>query len=171
MPMSKPENPGNLMPRLAADCMLGKLAKWLRILGLNTLYSNTWDEGELLAIARAEERVILTRDTRFFRKVSGSDRAIFIENDIFRDQIQEVISGLNFIPPAEGFFTRCRLCNHLLLDLPREEARTRVPEYVFRTQERFAFCSRCGRTYWSGTHQKMAREMLKDILTNDKNDE
>jgi len=144
--------------------MLGKLAKWSRILGLDTLYSNTWDEGELLAIARAEERVILTRDTRFFRKVSGSDRAIFIESDSFRDQIREVISGLNFIPRAERFFTRCRLCNHPLLDLPRAEARARVPEYVFGTQEHFAFCSRCGRTYWSGTHQKRAREMLKEIV-------
>ncbi|MCX5859335.1 MAG: Mut7-C RNAse domain-containing protein [Proteobacteria bacterium] len=152
------------MPRLAADCMLGKLAKWLRILGLDTLYSNTWDEGELLAMARAEERVILTRDTRFFRKISGSERAIFIENDSFRDQIQEVISGLNFIPPEERSFTRCSLCNHPLLDLPREEAQARVPEYVFRTQEHFAFCSRCGRTYWSGTHQKMAKEMREEIL-------
>ncbi|MDD5224963.1 MAG: Mut7-C RNAse domain-containing protein [bacterium] len=152
------------MPRLAADCMLGKLAKWLRILGFDTWYSNSWDEGELLAGARAEARVILTRDTRFFRRISDSDRAIFIENDSFWYQIREVISGLNFIPPAERFFTRCSLCNHPLLELPREEAQARVPEYVFRTQEHFAFCSRCGRTYWSGTHQKMAKEMLEEIL-------
>ena len=161
--MLKPENPGKIMPRLAADCMLGKLAKWLRILGFDTLYSNAWEERELLAASRAEGRIILTRDTRFFRRVSGSDRVIFIKNDSFRSQIQEVISGLNCVPPEEFFFTRCSLCNHPLLDLPREEARARVPEYVFRTQEHFAFCSRCGRTYWSGTHQKMAKEMLQEI--------
>ena len=152
------------MPRLAADCMLGKLAKWLRILGFDTRYSNAWEERELLASSRAEGRIILTRDTRFFRRVSGSDRVIFIKNDSFRSQIQEVISGLNCIPPEEFFFTRCSLCNYPLLDLPREEVRARVPEYVFRTQEHFAFCSRCGRTYWNGTHQKMAKEMLQEIM-------
>lgn len=162
--MSKPENPENPRPRLAADCMLGKLARWLRILGFDTLYSNSWAEEELLEAARGEERTILTRDTRFFRRISGSDRVIFIENDSFWYQIQEVISGLNYIPSAEMFFTRCSLCNHPLLELTREEAASRVPEYVFRTQKHFAFCSKCGRTYWSGTHQKVAKEMLNEIL-------
>ncbi|MCX5867370.1 MAG: Mut7-C RNAse domain-containing protein [Proteobacteria bacterium] len=161
--MPERENQENPIPRFAADCMLGKLAKWLRILGFDTAYSNGWKDRELLSLARAEGRVLLTRDTRLFRRVSGSDRVIFIENDSFRSQIQEVISHLNFLPPPERFFTRCSWCNHSLVDFPRGEARARVPDYVFETQESFAFCPGCERIYWGGTHRRMAKEILDKI--------
>jgi uncharacterized protein len=138
-------------PRLIVDAMLGRLARWLRLMGYDTAY---WREGSDLALIRqasAEERVIVTRD----RQLAGRRhvRAILIASESLDEQIAEVRAVLGSgAPVALAPFTRCPECNGKLQDLSREDARDLVPPYVWHTQYSFRRCATCGRVYWRGTH-------------------
>ncbi|GAB4535265.1 MAG: Mut7-C RNAse domain-containing protein [Thermodesulfovibrionia bacterium] len=154
--------------RFIADSMLGRLARWLRLLGYDTLYFPEIDDGLLLKISREEERILLTRDTRL-AKVKGLKRFLLLdENDPFK-QLKRVITTLTL--DKEGGISlqliRCVVCNTPLEKVPKEEARGKVPQYVYNTIEEFKFCSGCKRFYWKGTHPDMARRKLLEVLHDD----
>jgi uncharacterized protein with PIN domain len=143
--------------KFIADVMVGKLARWLRVLGFDVLYSNKYDDDEILRIAEAENRIILTRDTGLAAR-AGNSRCLFIENDNYREQIQQVLRWFGLKDFA--VFSRCLECNNLLEDVDKEVVFNDVPPYVYLTQDRFARCPSCRRIYWHGTH---ADEMLKRL--------
>jgi uncharacterized protein len=141
-----------------ADVMVGKLARWLRVLGFDVLYSNAYEDDELIRIAEAEDRVILTRDTRLaVRRMKA--RCVLIASDHYREQLQQVIR----IFDLKDFNTlsRCIECNALLQAIDKEDVFERVPPFVYLTQERFAVCPSCNRVYWHGTH---VSAILKRLL-------
>jgi uncharacterized protein with PIN domain len=133
--------------RLLADGMLGKLAKWLRLLGYDTVYDNAEDH-ELARRARAEGRVLLTRD----HGLAGRRglRTLLIRSEALEEQVREVQDALG--PPPDLALSRCAVCNTALESISSEEAADRVPPYVLRTQTDFRRCPGCGRVYWPGTH-------------------
>jgi uncharacterized protein len=135
--------------RLLADAMLGRLAKWLRMMGYDTLYSSTADDNEIARVARAENRVVLTRDRQLVRR--RGVRAVLIESENLDDQICQLARELD-LDVKNDIMSRCIACNALLEDLPREEAEGLVPPYVFATQACFKRCPKCARVYWRGTH-------------------
>jgi len=147
-------------PAFLADSMLGTLAKWLRILGYNTVYDVRLDDNQLVRLARAEGRVLLTRDTGFLQR--RGLKLLFIESQILEEQLAQVIQtcGLRTDNP----FTRCPVCNTELEDVPKYEAWRQVPPYVFQTQEQFSLCPECNQFYWRGTHWKRMSDRL-DSLT------
>ena len=163
--MSKEERKDSFPPRFAVDVMLGKLAKWLRILGFDTSYSTAWETPGLIATARTEGRTILSRNTLLVKRIPASIPYLFIKNDSFWHQLQEVVSHFRLAPDPSRFFTRCSLCNSPLIPLPVELAAGRVPEYVLRTQAHFSQCPACQRIYWSGTHRKRAEDMVREMLS------
>jgi uncharacterized protein with PIN domain len=143
--------------KFIADVMVGKLARWLRILGFDVAYSNRFEDDELLRVAEAENRIILTRDRRLAsRRMSA--RCLLIESDNYRGQLRQVITEFNL----EHFevFSRCIECNSELRQVDKEDVFERVPPFVYLTQERFAMCPSCRRVYWHGTH---AAEMIKHL--------
>src|SRR5215813_270690 len=85
------ENPRK--PTFIADVMVGRLARWLRILGFDVLYSNRYEDDEILRIASAENRMILTRDTGFAPRVAP-DRLIFIHHNDLESQVDEVLDTI-----------------------------------------------------------------------------
>jgi uncharacterized protein len=127
--------------------MLGRLAKWLRLMGYDTAYWRAGSDDELIAHAAAEGRLIVTRDHGLAgrRKVN----ALFIASETLDEQIAEIKAGL---PEPDEPFSRCSACNGVLKDLPHDEARDLVPAYVWHTQPTFRRCAGCGRVYWKGTH-------------------
>jgi len=137
-------------PRFVADRMLGRLARWLRILGHDVAYGSHLGGHTLVACARRERRLLLTRDTRL-RRDAQLPPALFLHSDHFREQLREVAAAV----PLHGapLLGRCLDCNRPLLEVPRETARERVPPYVWTTQERFLGCAGCGRLYWGATHR------------------
>ncbi len=146
------------MTRLLADCMLGRLARWLRLLGYDTTYYNTAADTELARRARAEGRVLLTRDHELAAR--RGLRTLLIQSDLLEEQVREVQDALG--PPPAPVLTRCSVCNGVLEVVSPAEIADRVPPYVLRTQTRFRRCSGCGRVYWPGTHLvKMHRQMEK----------
>lgn len=142
-------------PRFAADAMLGRLAKWLRLLGLDTTYDRAWDDRALLRHAAAEGRVLLTRDTRLLRR-RGLPPHLFIEDDHFRDQLRQVLNRFA-LDPRTRLFARCSRCNTELEHPDPACAQGRVPPYVFASQRAFARCPSCGRLYWGATHAERIR--------------
>ncbi len=136
--------------------MLGTLAKWLRILGYDTLFDPALDDRQLVRLARAEDRVLLTRDRELARR--RGVRVLLITSQRLDDQVLQVLSDLHL--DSDRAFSRCPVCNDLLEPMDREAARLRVPVYVARTQETFNYCPTCQRVYWRGTHRQRMDERL-----------
>jgi uncharacterized protein len=145
--------------KFAADRMLGRLVKWLRIVGQDVIYGPHLTGYGLIRAARAENRLILTRDRGLKQKQPPP--YLFIESDHYRDQLRQVVSqcGLKL---GDDLFTRCIECNTLLQSKPRESLEKVVPPYVFSSQEKFFSCPTCRRVYWPATHhQRMLEELTK----------
>ena len=135
-------------PRFIADVMLGRLARWLRVLGYDTLYFPDLDDPALAARARAEDRLLLTRDRELSRR--RGVRVLLLQDDRIDRQLREVVSNLHL--STQNAFSRCIQCNILLQEIDREDVRPLVPPFVYNTQPRFRRCPGCGRVYWRGTH-------------------
>jgi uncharacterized protein with PIN domain len=134
-------------PRLLVDAMLGRLARWLRLMGYDAEYWRSGSDTALVHQARSEDRLVLTRD----RQLAGRRGvgALLIHGETLDEQIDEVRAILGSDPLPFG---RCSQCNGPLEDLPHADARDLVPPYVWNTQSSFRRCTRCGRVYWRGTH-------------------
>lgn len=131
--------------------MLGTLARWLRILGLDVEYETDIDDAELVERANAEERIILTRDRRLVER-RRARRWVLVRSDAIEEQLGQVIEELGLELPAEDLMGRCLDCNRSLEPIAAEAARSRVPPFVARTQERFRRCPDCNRVFWRATH-------------------
>jgi uncharacterized protein with PIN domain len=136
--------------KFVVDCMLGKLAKWLRILGFDADYLNKAEDGDLLLAARREKRVLLTKDQELFRSASGLPR-LFIESDNWPEQLAQVLDGFRLRDRVRPH-SRCLLCNVELKNLSKKSARNLVTPFVFERAPSFAVCPSCGRVFWPGTH-------------------
>ena len=148
-----------LEPRFIADVMVGRLARWLRMLGFDVLYSNRFEDDEIVRRAAAESRTLLTRD-RGIRSRVPPESLIFIEDNDLDSQIRQVLQ--EFRPTQLHPFTRCPECNDLLVAVDKEEVFERIPPYVYFTQSQFAECRSCRRVYWRGTHaDKINTRLLK----------
>ncbi len=145
--------------RLLADSMLGRLAKWLRFLGYDTAYERDAADHELARRARAEGRVLLTRDHDLAVR-RGLD-ILLIESEQFEEQVEEVQAALGG-PPAPAF-SRCSICNVVLEDASPSEIADRVPPYVLEHQKEFRCCPACGRVYWSGSHVQAMNHLLEQF--------
>jgi uncharacterized protein with PIN domain len=146
--------------RFAADFMLGRLARWLRVLGHDVAWGPHLRRRELLDCARREGRVLLTRDTRLLRDPHLPPH-VFVRSDHFREQLREVAAA---VPIGTGAaFSRCLECNRPLDEVPRESVRDRVPPFVFETQRQFHRCGRCGRLFWPATHRDHMRRELATV--------
>jgi uncharacterized protein with PIN domain len=145
--------------KLLADAMLGRLAKWLRILGHDTLYFPGLDDRDLVRIARAENRLLLTRDRELTRRKGL--KSYLIESDRFEDQLGQLLRDLGL--DSESLPARCARCNTALASISRQEAKGRLPPYVFQRHDHFTLCPHCDRVYWQGTHWQRMRERIDEI--------
>lgn len=151
--------------KFIADSNVGKLARWLRMMGYDTLFYNYIEDNHLVDIGLREERVILTRDTQIMKRrvvVGGKVKAILIRQDNPKEQLDQVIKKLKLDCQLRQF-TRCLECNHNLSPKTREEVKELVPPYVFSTQEHYMQCPSCLRVYWRGTHWQRMKEALAEI--------
>lgn len=145
-------------PRLAVDRMLMRLARWLRLLGVDVIADESLTGSELLKKARADNRILVTRDKR----LRNADDVFFVESNAISSQLRETIGRFRLDPRLIAL-TRCSRCNQVLTPVARELVSRRVPPYVFASHERFAECQACGRIYWPETHPVRMRAMLDSI--------
>ncbi len=147
--------------RFIADSMLGKLAKWLRIVGYDTLYFRDAPDSRLVALARREGRILLTRDTRLLLRRRLCP-ILFVQHDRVWDQLKQVATELG-LTMGERLGSRCLRCNRSLEPLEKAQAAGRVPEYVFRHHDSFFHCEKCGRIFWGGTHLHHMEETVRAL--------
>ena len=148
------------------DNNVGKLAKWLRIMGYDTLFFNGSDDSGMIAIALAEDRVILTRDTQIMERrvvTSGRLKAILIQSDKTERQMSQVIDSLKLDCQFKPF-TICLECNQPLEERSKQQVRDLVPPYVFKTQSQYMECPACHRIYWRGTHWQAMTKKLGQFI-------
>ncbi len=146
--------------KFVVDCMLGKLAKWLKILGFDVVYDQKAEDSELLHIARKQARILLTRDVRLLQAAQDV-RCLFIESERWQEQVEQVLERLDLRPQAKPY-SRCIQCNVELKDLPKAKARNLVAPFVLEHAASFAVCPECGRVFWQGTHfEDMESKMVK----------
>lgn len=143
--------------RFVVDGMLGSLARWLRILGYDTDYANQRDDAELVRIARAEGRVLLTRDGELAGR--RGVRALLVESQSLDDQLAQVTAAFPLPPGPHS--ARCSVCNAALVQVTREEVADRVPPYVLRQHDHFQRCPGCDRIYWRGSHWRNMQDRLR----------
>ena len=143
------------IPKFAADRMLKRLARWLRLMGADVVCDEARSGAETLKLARAQGRPLLTRDKR----LRTAPDALYIESHLFREQIREVMARYPFDPRRHAF-TRCSECNQVLREVSRDAVVRRVPPFVYAAHEKFALCDGCGRVYWGATHLERATREL-----------
>jgi hypothetical protein len=146
--------------RFAADKMLGRLARWLRVIGQDVAYGPELSGLVLLRVARGEGRTVLTRDTRLLRRRDLPPH-LFIVSDHFREQLRQVVAAFGL--DASHLLTRCLDCNAALEEVERARVRARVPPHVWRTQGRFWSCPKCHRVFWPATHLDRMRSELESL--------
>jgi uncharacterized protein with PIN domain len=148
--------------KFIADAMLGRLAKWLRLMGFDVLYYPDIRDRELIRIAREQERTILTRDTGLM-KSRGVIDAVFIEADDLSAQLMQIRERLDFSAAAPR--GRCEICNGPLSGVTgKKEVRDLVPDFVYRNYDHFVRCAGCGKVYWEGSHYREIREKIGTIM-------
>lgn len=143
---------------------LGRLAKWLRILGFDAEYFDRDNASSLIIQALRDERIILTRNSRLPQ--GKGMKSVLIKAEKIKEQLKEVLGELKIKPDSEAMFTRCILCNTGLVEIAKEKVKGKVPEYVFNTQEDFITCPKCQRIYWQGTHWGNVAKTLAELTWN-----
>lgn len=136
--------------KFIADVMLGRLARRMRLLGLDVLYNRTLNDNEIIRLSLEQDRVILTRDKALSDRPL-SENHLFINSDLVQEQVDQVLSSFPLETLLEPF-SRCSECNDPLSRITREEAKDLVPQHVYENKYLFLRCPRCKRTYWQGTH-------------------
>lgn len=152
--------------KFIADKMLGRLARWLRILGYDTVYFSGDKRSDLIIMSLREERIILTRDSHLGKR-QGFNRLV-LNSDSVEEQLKKVIAHFKLKSDTNKVFTRCILCNRVLEEVPKSEVKGKVPLYVFENQERFTQCRYCSKIYWPGTHWDKVRKIIEEIKGDEK---
>lgn len=145
-------------PRFLADAMLGRLARWLRVLGLDTEYDPSVDDPDLVTWAAREGRVLLTRDRHLVEHLRPP-RSVLVQSDAPLGQLREVVDACGVGAPA-ALFSRCPVCNGALRRATDEERERLVPERARSLPGPVHRCPRCLRVYWLGSHTERMRRTL-----------
>lgn len=150
-------------PRFAADAMLGRLARWLRMLSFDTWFDAAVHDHELVRRAGQEDRILLTRDRHLLRELRPR-QALEIRRDAPLEQLRDVVQAFALPAPAE-LFTRCMVCNAALsAPLDPEDAAPLLPPGMPGAPAPVRQCPDCGRTYWHGSHVRRMREAVQRTL-------
>jgi uncharacterized protein len=148
-------------PRFVLDVHLGRLARYLRMLGIDAAYSRDAADPELVRVAVEQKRTLLTRD-RGLLKYSAVTHGYWVRETESRSQAAEVVLRFDLARSLRPF-TRCMACNGLLIPVSPAVVAKRVPARVAASQKEFRECPDCGRVYWQGTHYHHMRQWIEEL--------
>jgi uncharacterized protein with PIN domain len=154
---------GVLHMRFIADAMLGRLAKWMRIMGCDVAYYRRIGDRELVNMALKDSRMILTKDTLLIQRKKAKGNFFLVEGNSYKDQLKQVAAQFS-LNSYKNLLTRCIECNIPLTDIAKEKVRNAVPEHVYNSQDTFLTCQGCGKIYWPATHKDGIVKTLEEIF-------
>jgi hypothetical protein len=148
-------------PKFIADVHLGKLARYLRLLGLDTVYERKLDDAGIAARAYAERRIVLTRDRGLLkRKIVTHGYAV--RSHHADRQLLEVVEAFD-LKSRIAPFTRCLQCNGALREVDKSSVESRLPRYTRESYDRYFQCAACGSVYWPGAHSRRLASIVESI--------
>ncbi len=143
--------------------MLGRLAKWLRVMGYDTTYSPSMSDPEAIREAKARGAVLVTRDKGLAAKARAEGVETVLVGEDLESQLKELADRGYIDLRIDLERTRCPLCNARLVRVERVRVRRLIPEAVANRYEDFWFCPRCRKVYWPGSHLRAMRALLKRL--------
>ena len=148
--------------KFIADGMLGKLTRWLRMLGQDVKYSNEFEDEELIATAQKEHRVLLTRDLELYqRAIAKSIDAFYVEGRKEAEKLAELAKRFDILLIMDLKRSRCPRCNTKIRPTPKEKLAGKVEKNTFIYYDEFWKCPKCGHIYWQGAHWGRIRATLE----------
>ncbi|MGC9468692.1 MAG: Mut7-C RNAse domain-containing protein [Anaerolineae bacterium] len=157
--MMEEHKSGREVPKLLADGTLGKLARWLRVLGYDTRYVQG-DVARVAYEARKDGRILLTQDRALTRRRGLV--VVLVTAESLEEQLTQIVAVVG--PMPEGTLPRCMDCNERLQQVPVKVAQAHVPAYIARTHKVFHRCPECGKIYWRGSHWKDIEGLIDQAL-------
>ena len=149
--------------RFVLDTHLGKLARYLRLLGFDTLYDNAWKDDELVKIsASGDKRILLTRDHGLLKRKQIT-HGYFVRNVKSNLQVKEILSRFSLYQKVQPF-SRCTRCNGLIQPIEKSQVIEQLPRRVLDTVSEFSACEKCQRIYWKGSHYDHMKRIIEKLL-------
>jgi uncharacterized protein with PIN domain len=149
--------------KFIADGMLGKLTRWLRMLGHDVEYSPDMDDRALITRAKEERAILLTRDTELYKTaVAKGLPAFFVKEKLEEEQLTELADRFGIDLSIDMTTSRCPKCNTRVKTVPKEKIAGRVEKDTFEYYNEFWRCPKCGQVYWQGAHWARIRKTLEN---------
>ena len=149
--------------RFITDGMLGKLTRWLRMLGQDVKYLKSLEDEELTKIAKAERRVILTRDLKLYQQtMTQGSTAFLVEGSTEAEKLANLAKRFNISLKFDVTVSRCPKCNSRIKSVSKEKVIRKIPEATSSYYDEFWKCSGCGQVYWHGSHWKRIEKTLRE---------
>lgn len=149
--------------KFVADGMLGKLTRWLRMLGHDVAYYRSLDDERLIEIARSEKRVLLTRDHKLHRQSETQEvDAVLVKAADEAEKLADLAKRFNFKLDIDLSVSRCPKCNTTIKAVPKETLINQIPETTSTYYNNFWKCPECGQVYWQGAHWTKIEQTLEE---------
>jgi hypothetical protein len=146
----------------AADRTLGRLTKWLRLLGFDTVYQAACPDEQFLRSLESE-RILLTR-IRKMTRLTADRKTVFVNSNLLWEQLEQVCREFKITAKNVQPFSRCLRCNRLIVKIEKQAVSGRVPDYIFENHDNFHRCPQCGRVYWAGSHTRQSLKKIQQYL-------
>jgi uncharacterized protein with PIN domain len=150
--------------RFVLDVHLGKLAKYLRMLGFDTMYSNAYDDDEIVLHAQLDQRIILTRDLGMLKR-NDVQRGYWLRSDQSKNQLKEIINRFDLYNSIQPM-TFCMKCNSRIHSIDKTKIADQLQPDTLKYFDEFYQCSGCRQVYWKGSHYDRMIELVEKVRNN-----
>ncbi|MFC1552094.1 Mut7-C RNAse domain-containing protein [Candidatus Latescibacterota bacterium] len=150
-------------PKFILDVNLGKLAKYMRMLGFDTLYDNDYEDSDIVAVSLSERRAIITRDTSLLKRKSVT-HGYWVRSQHPKQQAAEVIRRFDLRSCIKPF-SRCTMCNGTVGSVPKDAVIDKLEPKTKKYFEEFYRCGSCGKIYWKGSHFDNMSVFIHSLIT------
>ncbi|HVP93175.1 MAG TPA: Mut7-C RNAse domain-containing protein [Acidobacteriota bacterium] len=148
--------------RFIADGMLGKLTRWLRLLGNNVEYSSELDDAQLIKVAKRERRILLTRDLELYQQaIAKGISSFYLDGKTEAENLSQLAKRFNITLEIDMAKSRCTKCNVRVRLIPKEKVADKIERKTFSYYSEFWECPKCGQIYWQGAHWARIRKTLE----------
>jgi uncharacterized protein with PIN domain len=152
--------------KFLTDRMLGKFTRWLRMLGIDVIYSVQFGDYELLELAKREERVLLTKDIDLYKRAIGAGiNAFYVEGKTEAERLAEIAERYDLRLTIDINKSYCSICNTKLKATPKEKLIKELKKNTLEYYSKFWRCPNCGQVYWQGAHWIQINNTLKEALS------